>query len=81
MWAFFFVFVRALQGAGDVLVPMAISLGSTFLVAIPLGYYLARCTELGYTGIWIAFLATSVVSTVGIGWRLATGRWTQRAAH
>ncbi len=80
-WAFYFVFLRALQGAGDFLVPMAISLGNIFLVTLPLAYGLVRFTDLGPTGIWIAFLTGNVVVTVGTGIRLATGRWTRAAAH
>ena len=36
-WAFQFVFMRSLQGAGDFFVPMLLSLGNTFLLTIPLG--------------------------------------------
>ena len=78
MWAFFFPFLRALQGAGDVFVPMAISLGTTFLVALPLATVLARHTDMGPSGIWTAFLVSSFVTTTGTGLWLATGRWTRR---
>ncbi len=81
MWAFFFVFMRTLQGAGEVIPPMLISLGTTLAFTLPLSTFLARHTELGPTGIWIAFLAQSVVSTVGTGLWLATGRWTRARAH
>ncbi len=81
MWAFFFVFMRTLQGAGEVIPPMLISLGTTLAFTLPLSTFLARHTELGPTGIWIAFLASSVVSTVGTGLWLATGRWTRARAH
>ena len=81
MWAFYFVFLRALQGAGDVVAPMLISLSSSLLVAIPLAFALTRWWALGPTGIWIAFLTSSVVSTVATGLWLATGRWTRRAAR
>lgn len=76
-WAFQFVFMRSLQGAGDVVVPMVISLAATFGVAIPLAIGLSA-TQLGPTGIWIANLANSVVSTLALGGWLATGRWTRR---
>jgi putative MATE family efflux protein len=79
-WAFYFVFLRSLQGAGDMLVPMAISLGST-LLAIPLAITLALYTDLGRQGIWIAFLTSSWISTLGTGLRVATGRWARRAPH
>jgi putative MATE family efflux protein len=81
LWAFFFVFMRTLQGAGEVIPPMLISLGNTLLVTLPLSAYLARATSLGPSGIWIAFLASSVVSTLGTGLWLATGRWARPRAH
>jgi len=81
LWAFYFVFMRSLQGAGDFVVPMAISLGTAFLVTLPLAWILARHTDLAETGIWIAQLASSFVLTVGTGIWVATGRWARRAAH
>jgi putative MATE family efflux protein len=81
LWAFYFVFLRSLQGAGDFLVPMAISLGTAFLVTLPLAWYLARYTDLAETGLWIAQLVSSILLTVGTGSWLATGRWSRRAAQ
>jgi putative MATE family efflux protein len=81
LWAFYFVFLRSLQGAGDFLVPMAISLGASLLVALPLAWALTRHTSLGPTGIWIAQLASSAVVTTGTGIWMAAGRWTRRAAR
>jgi putative MATE family efflux protein len=78
LWAFYFVFMRSLQGAGDVLVPMAISLGSTFLITLPLAWGLVRFTSLGATGIWRAQLVGSILLTLGTGAWVATGRWTRR---
>jgi Na+-driven multidrug efflux pump len=80
LWAFFFPFMRALQGAGDMFVPMAISIATTFLVALPLAYALSHHTDMGHRGIWTAFLVSTAVSTVGTGAWLATGRWTRRVA-
>jgi len=78
LWAFYFVFMRSLQGAGDVLVPMAISMGTTFGVTLPLAWVLVRYTSLGATGIWRAQLVGSVLLTLGTGFWVATGRWTRR---
>jgi Na+-driven multidrug efflux pump len=78
LWAFYFVFMRSLQGAGDVLVPMVISLGSTFLITLPLSWGLVRFTSLGATGIWRAQLVGSILLTLGTGAWVATGRWTRR---
>ena len=80
-WAFFAVFLRSLQGAGDVVVPMTISLASAFLVAVPLAFLLTRGAGLGPTGVWIASLASSAFGTAALGAWLATGRWARRAAH
>ena len=78
--SFYFVGFRSLQGAGDMLVPMAISLGST-LFAIPLAIVLSLHTDLGRQGLWIAFLVASWISTIGTGLRVATGHWARRAAQ
>lgn len=80
LWAFNFVFMRSLQGAGDMVAPMLISVLSSLCVSIPLALWLALGTDLGRHGIWLAFLASAVVSTVGTGARVASGRWTLRAA-
>jgi len=77
-WAFQFPFMRALQGAGDMVVPMAISLAGTFLLAIPLAHGLAHHTDLGPRGIWTAFLSSTVFATLATGAWVATGRWTRR---
>ena len=80
LWAFNFVFMRSLQGAGDMLAPMLISLSSSLLVAVPLAFWLALGTDLGRLGIWTAFLASSLVNTLGTGARVASGRWMRRPA-
>jgi putative MATE family efflux protein len=80
-WAFFFVFLRSLQGAGDVAVPMLLSLGNSILVTIPLGLLLATDAGLGWgpTGVFAAQLTGSWAITLTTGAWLATGRWTARA--
>ena len=81
LWAFYFIFMRSLQGAGDVLIPMAISLGTTFLVTFPIAWVLVRYTSLGATGIWQGQLVGSIVVTLGTGAWVATGRWARRETH
>ncbi len=78
-WGFYFVFFRSLQGAGDMLIPMLISVGSTFLVSLPLAYVLTQFTDLGRQGLWIAILVSTAVTTLGTGARIASGRWTRLA--
>ncbi|MEN8184525.1 MAG: hypothetical protein ABFS46_18525, partial [Myxococcota bacterium] len=78
-WAFYFVFLRVLQGAGDVRVPMLISLANSLLLTVPLGLWLSSPwgLDLGPTGVFAASLAGAVVVTVATGLWLATGRWTR----
>lgn len=76
-WAVYFVLFRGLQGAGDVAVPMLLSLGTSLLVTLPLGF--AWAASDGPTGIFAASLAGSVVVTLATAGWLATGRWTEAA--
>ena len=79
--AFYFVFFRALQGAGDVMVPMLLSLGSSLLFALPLGFYLSKTRGMGPDGLFVAqFASTALVTGVTGAW-IATGRWTTARAR
>jgi putative MATE family efflux protein len=77
VFAFYFVFLRTLQGAGDVRVPMWISLANALCVTLPLGVWLSGPCGLGLTGIFLASLVGSVTVTLATGAWLATGRWTR----
>ena len=44
------------RGDVDFVVPMALSLGTAFLVTLPLAWLLTHHTDLAETGIWIAQL-------------------------
>jgi putative MATE family efflux protein len=76
MLGFYFVFFRALQGAGDVLVPMLLSLGTSLLVTLPLGIWLSAKPGYGPTGIFMASFVGAVVATLLTGFWIGTGRWT-----
>lgn len=78
-WGLYFVFFRVLQGAGDVRVPMWISLINSLLVTLPLGSWLASGWGLGLgpVGVFAATLVGSVTVTVATGIRLVSGRWTR----
>ncbi len=77
--AIYFVLLRSLQGAGDFIVPMAISLSSTFFVTIPAAYLLSR-TELAHLGIWTALLMHNIVTLVATGYWMSKGNWLRRAS-
>ncbi len=74
--AFYFVFFRALQGAGDVRVPMLISVAGSLGFTLPLGWLLSSHLEMGPDGLFMASFFGSVVSTTATGAWVATGRWT-----
>jgi len=76
-WAFYFVFLRALQGAGDVAIPMLMSLANSLLLTVPLGIWLSR--EHGVTGVFAATAIGAAVVTVVTGAWVASGRWARRA--
>lgn len=82
-WGFYFVFLRALQGAGDVLVPMALSLGLALLGTLPLGLWLGSEAGAGWgpRGVFAASLIGAVATTLATGLWVATGRWTRAAAR
>ena len=73
--SFNFVFFRCLQGAGDVFVPMWISLANALFITLAAGIWLTRFQEMGPTGIFIANLIGAASSTLLMGFWLATGRW------
>jgi putative MATE family efflux protein len=79
--AFFFVFFRSLQGAGDVVVPMVISLVNAVGFSLPLGLYLATARGMGPDGLFVAQFASTAVGTLTTGAWVATGRWTTARAR
>ena len=81
MLAFSFVFFRALQGAGDMFVPMALSLINSIMITIPLALYLTENRAMGPQGLFIAQFVTTAIGTVATAAWLATGRWTRVHLH
>ena len=59
----YFVTFRALQGAGDMRMPMLASLAAALFVALPLGWLLIEHTALGPRAMWITNLAFSTTNT------------------
>jgi len=76
--AFYLVFLRSLQGAGDVLVPLGISFASSVFVAVPGAWLLSQHTDMGPHGVWAAQLLSVALVTLATGAWLLTGRWTRR---
>lgn len=74
-WAFYFVFFRTLQGAGDVFVPMVMATANSVFITLPIGWYLATQTSLGPTGLFQATVIGAFSVTLPLGAYLASGRW------
>lgn len=73
-----FAFGGVLRGAGDVTVPMLLSVLSLWVVRVPLAVILAR--RIGAEGIWWSLPAAWVVGTLCLGGYYLTGRWRRVAA-
>jgi putative MATE family efflux protein len=75
---FNFVLMNALQGAGDTMPTMFISLITTWGITLPLAYYLPKITDWGYIGIcWAMALSIITGATANVIY-FRTGRWKTR---
>lgn len=63
-------FAGILRGMQDTTVPMFITLFCYWVVAIPLGTYLVRYTDMGAKGFWIALVAALGLASLLLGTRL-----------
>lgn len=64
-----------LRGMQDTAVPMLVTLFCYWLVALPLGIYLVRFTDVGAQGFWMALINGLVLSSILLTLRL---RYQQR---
>jgi putative MATE family efflux protein len=77
-WAimgFSFVLMSCLQGAGDTLPTMFINIATTWIITIPLAYYLPKYTGFGAVGIRWAMTASMVVGAIANVAYFRAGRW------
>ncbi len=61
--------VGALRGLTDVRVPAALTFAAYWLVALPLGYFLAFHTRLGPRGLWLGLAAGLGGAAISLLWR------------
>jgi MATE family multidrug resistance protein len=59
-----------LRGMQDTAVPMWVTLFCYWLVALPLGVYLVRFTDIGAQGFWIALITGLFLSSILLTLRL-----------
>jgi len=61
--------VGALRGLTDVRVPAALTFAAYWLLALPLGYWLAFHTRLGPRGLWVGLAAGLAAAAISLVWR------------
>jgi putative MATE family efflux protein len=66
---------NSLRAAGDVRVPVYISIAVMWCMGVPLAYILGIYLELGLIGIWIAFVADEWVRGLFMLWRWRSRVW------
>jgi putative MATE family efflux protein len=73
-----FVLMNALQGAGDTVPTMVISIVTVWIVTIPLAYYFHLQADWGIYGIRWAMTASTIVGALANLIYFRTGRWKTR---
>ncbi len=65
----------SISGAGDTMPPMFFSIAMTWLVQVPLTFFLTRSTEFGVYGVRWAMIASVVVGAIVFVIYYGSGRW------
>jgi len=69
---------RALNGAGDTVTPMVITLVTLWGLQVPLAFFLSRSPGLAESGIWWTMVMASALHASLIGFWFARGKWKNR---
>jgi len=72
------VYSSALRGAGDTRFPLLVTLLTTYLVRIPVGYALGVVWDLGLLGAWMGMNLDMLLRGLLATWRYSSGRWLDR---
>lgn len=75
---FNFILMNALQGAGDTMPTMIISIVTTWLITIPLAYFLPKITGWGFIGICWAMALSMIAGSIANVVYFRMGRWKTR---
>lgn len=76
--ALMFTIGGVIRGAGDTVATMFLTLGSLWIVRVPLAKYLSSIPKLGVGGVWLAMALGSVMGFVFQFIYYKTGRWKRR---
>lgn len=69
------ILLGSLRSVGDAVVPVVFSIAVTWLVAVPLAWYLVTKSNLGVTGLWVALIAAEGVKLTGLFIRWKQMKW------
>ncbi|HHV94486.1 MAG TPA: MATE family efflux transporter [Firmicutes bacterium] len=76
--ALMFTIGGVIRGAGDTVATMYLTLGSLWIVRVPLARYLSSIPELGVDGVWLALLTGTCMGLVFHLLYYRTGRWKRK---
>jgi Na+-driven multidrug efflux pump len=76
--AFLYVFQYCISGSGDTLPPMIFGIIGTWLIQLPLAYFLPKLTGWGVYGVRWAMAITVVLMTIGFTLYFISGRWKRK---
>ena len=71
------VLTGALQGAGDTIRPTYITIFTTWIVRVPLGYWMMFRLNMQTTGAWYAMALTTIIGGILTVMLFRSGRWKQ----
>ena len=77
--SFYLVFQYCISGSGDTLPPMIFSIIGTWLIQLPLAYFLPKITDWGVYGIRWAMVITAILLTICFILYFLSGRWKRKA--
>ncbi len=69
------ILLGSLRSAGDAVVPVVFSIAVTWLVAVPLAWFLITRTDLGVTGLWLALALTELIKCAVLFLRWQRMKW------
>ncbi|MGE5653030.1 MAG: MATE family efflux transporter, partial [Bacillota bacterium] len=78
-FALMFALGGVMRGAGDTLATMFITVGTLWVVRVPLATFLARIPSLGVIGVWLGITASPFMGVILNLAYYRTGRWKQAA--
>ena len=73
--SFNMLYIRALQGAGDIRYPITIGILDNWITVVGLGFVLGRVLGLGLPGVWLAMALDENIRGLIFIFRWRSGKW------